>query len=48
MRADLIAAIEELTGRKVRAFLSDNQIDPDIAVESFVLEPAAPAQSCPP
>jgi uncharacterized protein YbcI len=39
MRADLIAMVEEVTGRKVRAFLSDNHIDPDIAVESFVLEP---------
>lgn len=39
MRADLIAAVEQLTGRKVRAFLSDNSTDPDVAVESFVLEP---------
>lgn len=41
MSADLIALVEGLTGRKVRAFLSDNQIDPDVAVESFVLEPDA-------
>jgi uncharacterized protein YbcI len=39
MRADLTAAVEQLTGRHVRAFLSDNSTDPDIAVESFVLEP---------
>ena len=39
MRDDLVAAVEEVTGRKVIAFLSDNHIDPDIAVESFVLEP---------
>jgi uncharacterized protein YbcI len=39
MCADLIAAIEDLTSRRVRAFLSDNSTDPDIAVESFVLEP---------
>ena len=39
MRGDLIAAVEEHTGRKVIAFLSDNHIDPDIGVETFVLEP---------
>ena len=38
MRADLTAAIEELTGRRVVAFMSDNHIDPDIGVEAFVLE----------
>jgi uncharacterized protein YbcI len=31
--------VEQLTGRKVIGFLSDNQIDPDIAVEVFVLGP---------
>jgi uncharacterized protein YbcI len=39
MRGDLVGGIEELTGRKVIAFLSDNHIDPDIAIESFVLAP---------
>jgi uncharacterized protein YbcI len=39
MRNDLIAGIERLSGRKVIAFLSANHIDPDIAIESFVLEP---------
>jgi hypothetical protein len=43
MSDDLVAAVEEHSGRKVRAFLSDNHIDPDIAVESFVLEPLADA-----
>jgi uncharacterized protein YbcI len=38
MRHDLVAGVEEITGRKVIAFLSDNHIDPDIAIESFVLE----------
>ena len=38
MRRDLTAAIEELTGRRVVAFMSDNHIDPDIGVEAFVLE----------
>jgi uncharacterized protein YbcI len=39
MRADLIAGIEELTGRTVVAFLSDNSIDPDVKVKSFLLAP---------
>jgi uncharacterized protein YbcI len=39
MRGDLVAAVQEATGRKVIAFLSDNHIEPDIAIESFVLEP---------
>jgi len=34
-------AVERHSGRKVRAFLSDNHVDPDIAVESFVLEPTS-------
>jgi uncharacterized protein YbcI len=37
MGPDLIASIEEISGRKVLAFLSANHIDPDYAVESFVL-----------
>ena len=39
MQADVSHAIEELTGRKVIGFMSDNHIDPDLAVEVFVLEP---------
>lgn len=39
MRDELVAAIEQISGRKVHAFLSDNHIDPDIAIESFVMEP---------
>jgi uncharacterized protein YbcI len=41
MRADVSREIEELTGRKVTGFMSDNHIDPDLAVEVFVLEPLA-------
>lgn len=37
MGDDLVALVEEITGRTVIAFLSDNHLDPDIAVESFVL-----------
>ena len=39
MGRDMIGAIEELTGRTVVAFMSDNHIDPDLACEIFVLEP---------
>jgi hypothetical protein len=34
-----VGIVESVTGRKVRAFLSQNHIDPAIAVEMFVLEP---------
>jgi uncharacterized protein YbcI len=43
MRADLIAEIEALTGREVVAFLSDQQIDPDVGCAVFVLESAREA-----
>ena len=39
MRDDLVSVVEQLTGRTVLAFLSDNHMNPDIAVESFVLVP---------
>jgi uncharacterized protein YbcI len=39
MRDDLTAGVEQITGRRVIAFLSANHIDPDIAIESFVLAP---------
>jgi uncharacterized protein YbcI len=39
MREDLVASVEDLTGRTVTAFMSANHIDPDMAVETFVLEP---------
>jgi uncharacterized protein YbcI len=39
MRHDLIAGVEEILGRRVQAFMSDNHIDPDIAVEVFVIAP---------
>jgi uncharacterized protein YbcI len=38
MRTELIAVVEQLTGRKVAAFMSDNHVNPDVAVETFVLE----------
>ncbi len=39
MGQDLIDGVEEILGRKVIAFMSDNHIDPDAAVEVFVLAP---------
>ncbi len=38
MQERFVGTIEELTGRKVTAFLSANRQDPDLAVELFVLE----------
>jgi uncharacterized protein YbcI len=38
MRDEYVAIVETATGRKVRAFLSQNHVDPDIAAEVFVLE----------
>jgi uncharacterized protein YbcI len=39
MRDDLVAIVERQLERKVIAFMSQNHIDPDLAVELFVLEP---------
>src|SRR4051794_6955317 len=39
MQAEVCREIEELTGRKVIGFMSDNHIAPALAVEVFVLEP---------
>ena len=38
MREDLIALVEAHTERKVVAFMSANHLEPDMAVEVFVLE----------
>jgi uncharacterized protein YbcI len=40
MRDELIAAVEQLTGRTVEAFLSDNLHNPDVAVEIFLMHPS--------
>jgi len=45
MQADVSKEIEQLTGRKVIGFMSDNHIDPDLAVEVFVLEPLPRARA---
>jgi uncharacterized protein YbcI len=43
MEKDLRREIEALTGRTVVGFMSDNHIDPDLAVEVFVLAPRTDA-----
>jgi uncharacterized protein YbcI len=37
-RASMVAAVEAVTGRAVTAFMSASHVDPDLAVEIFVLE----------
>jgi uncharacterized protein YbcI len=39
MREPMVALVEEILDRKVRAFLSDQHFNPDIAMEIFVLAP---------
>jgi uncharacterized protein YbcI len=38
MKEDFTEAVERLTGRRVVAFISGNHVDPDIAVELFILD----------
>jgi hypothetical protein len=40
METDFTEAVERLTDRKVVAFISGNHVDPDIAVETFILDTA--------
>jgi uncharacterized protein YbcI len=39
MRDRFVAAVEAACGRRVRAFMSQTNLDPEMAVELFVLEP---------
>jgi uncharacterized protein YbcI len=39
MAEEMKAAVARLTGRRVLAFMSDNHLDPDMAVQVFILEP---------
>jgi uncharacterized protein YbcI len=43
MRPEATTMIEELTGRPVVGFMSDNHANPDLGVEVFILEPDAQA-----
>jgi uncharacterized protein YbcI len=40
MAEEAISLVEEISGRRVAAFMSNNHIDPDLAVEIFILHPA--------
>lgn len=39
IEAEAVEIVQEITGRTVTAFMSTNHIDPDLAVEVFVLAP---------
>jgi uncharacterized protein YbcI len=39
MAPEAISLVEGLSGRRVTAFMSNNHIDPDLAVEIFILQP---------
>jgi len=45
MRPDLVHAVEALTGLNVDAFMSATHINPDITVETFVLDHPLPSES---
>jgi uncharacterized protein YbcI len=49
MEGEFRRIVEEATGREVIAYMSSIHVDPDLAVELFVLEPAAvePAEEDP-
>ena len=38
MGKELTRSVEQLTGRRVIALMSDNHLDPDMAVEVFILD----------
>ena len=39
MREEAVAAVEEVTGRDVLSFMSENDVNPDVSAEVFVLQP---------
>lgn len=39
MAGEMKAAVEKLTGRNVVAVMSDNHLEPDMAIEVFILDP---------
>jgi len=39
MTEEMTAVVARLTGREVRAIMSDNHLDPDMAVQVFILAP---------
>jgi uncharacterized protein YbcI len=47
MREEASAAVAELTGRNVIAFMSANHLEPDLAAEIYVLDGPPNMSSCP-
>jgi uncharacterized protein YbcI len=47
MRDELVGIVERELDREVIAFMSQNHIDPDLAVEVFVLKPAEASRQAP-
>jgi Na+-translocating membrane potential-generating system (MpsC) len=45
MEGEFRQVVEEATGRKVIAYMSSIHVDPDLAVELFVLEPLEETES---
>ena len=45
METQMRSEVENLTGRRVIGFMGDNHLDPDLAVEVFVLEPLPTADT---
>ena len=43
MKAELIALVEDQLGRTVEAFTSHNSVEPDLALEVFVLDGSKPS-----
>jgi uncharacterized protein YbcI len=47
MEDEFRQVVEEATGRKVIAYMSSIHVDPDLAVELFMLEPLEETESAP-
>jgi uncharacterized protein YbcI len=41
----LRGAVEQITGRRVRAFMSGSQLDPDVKCDVFLLQPQSAAEA---
>jgi uncharacterized protein YbcI len=39
LEPEMVGTVERLSGRRVLAYMSANHLDPDMAMETFVLEP---------
>ncbi|MEA2472946.1 MAG: hypothetical protein QOE06_861 [Thermoleophilaceae bacterium] len=44
LRGEFVKAVEEISGRRVRAFMSQTNQDPEMAVELFIFEPNGDAE----